>query len=80
MINFRRLFRKREAPVTDFSDLLDHPDLKRMTLRELADLPLPRIGAVQSHGAWSGGGAGELGGASEFSPAAHAAAEGGTPP
>ena len=42
MIDVRRLFRKREAPLGKGPDVLDHPDLMRMSLRELADLPLPR--------------------------------------
>jgi hypothetical protein len=44
MMNFRRLFRTREALAFGVPDILDHPDLRRMTLRELADLPFPRPG------------------------------------
>ncbi len=29
------------AAVSRYSEPLDHPDLKRMTMRELADLPMP---------------------------------------
>ena len=29
-------------------DPLDHPDLRRMSLRELADLPVPRPGGEES--------------------------------
>ncbi len=42
MITLRRLFRRSEALPFEPADPLDHPDLQRMTLRELADLPLPR--------------------------------------
>lgn len=41
MTIFRRMFRTPEVPVSGSSGPLDHPDVKRMTLRELADLPLP---------------------------------------
>jgi hypothetical protein len=57
MITFRRLFRRSEAPAFDPPDLLDHPDLQRMSLRELADLPLPRLGARQEPSTAAGVGA-----------------------
>lgn len=30
------------APPSQSSDLLDHPDIRRMSARELDDLPLPK--------------------------------------
>lgn len=47
MFNFRRLFRTREAQFTECPDHFDHPDVKRMTLRELADLPPPQMCETQ---------------------------------
>jgi hypothetical protein len=47
MIRIPRLFRRKE-PDWNRSDLLDHPDLRRMSERELADLPMPRIEAPGS--------------------------------
>jgi hypothetical protein len=38
---FAKLFRRLPAPATS-DDPLTHPDVQRMSLRELADLPLPR--------------------------------------
>ena len=56
MMIFRRLFSTRETTVFDPPDVLDHPDLRRMTLRELADLPLPRPAFGQSDDAKTGAG------------------------
>lgn len=42
-----RIFRISELVLTD---PIDHPDLRRMTTRELADLPFPR-GARERHDA-----------------------------
>jgi hypothetical protein len=55
MITLRRLFTRTEVPAFDPPDPLDHPDLQRMTMRELADLPLPRLGSRQVPGAAGGG-------------------------
>lgn len=35
------------APPSPVHDPLDHPDLRRMSLRELDDLPLPRLPACE---------------------------------
>jgi hypothetical protein len=44
MITFWRLFRKTQWRLSESSDPFDHHDVKRMSLRELADLPMPRPG------------------------------------
>lgn len=54
MTIFQRLFSKLEVPVFVSSDPLDHPDVQRMTLRELADLPLPHTNGLQECGSMSG--------------------------
>lgn len=45
MFRIPRVFSRRKGPDWNRSDLLDHPDLRRMSERELADLPMPRIEA-----------------------------------
>lgn len=45
MISIRGLLSRLEQPSWNHDDILDHPDLRRMSLRELGDLPMPRIEA-----------------------------------
>lgn len=50
MIGILRLFSRRNDLDWNRSDLLDHPDLRRMSERELADLPMPRFEAPSAAG------------------------------
>jgi mono/diheme cytochrome c family protein len=54
IMNLRHLFSRTEAQTSDSSNLLDHPDIQRMTLRELADLPLPHPSRLEPCGAKTG--------------------------
>jgi len=49
-MSLRDLFRRRKAPDPAVLDPFDHPEVMRMSLRELADLPWPGPGAEHGEG------------------------------